>query len=149
MAGKVRAVLKRFTTRRAGFAALAVAVTCMAGLAWRRSRLRNLELPDGRLWYTPNEAALLFDALDLLDANARLVYAATALTIDMVYSSTRAIDAQAASVGAQCSATNSSHSRRGSPKGTASASRCGTAPSTKRTNDAAAMPRPASQRRHR
>lgn len=82
MAGKVRALLERFATRRAGFAALAGAVACMAGLAWRGSRLGDLELLDGRLWYTPNEAALLFDALD---ANARLVYAATALTIDMAF----------------------------------------------------------------
>ena len=85
MAGKIRAVLERFATRRAGFAALAVAVACMAGLAWRGSRLGDLELLDGRLWYAPNEAALLFDTLDRLDANARLVYAATALTIDMAF----------------------------------------------------------------
>ena len=40
---------------------------------------------DGRGWYTPGEAAALFDALDRLDASARVVYATTALTIDMVF----------------------------------------------------------------
>ncbi len=40
---------------------------------------------DSRGWYTPGEAAALFDALDRLDANARVVYAATALTIDLVF----------------------------------------------------------------
>ena len=40
---------------------------------------------DGRGWYTPESAAALFDALDRLDANARLVYAATGLTIDMAF----------------------------------------------------------------
>ena len=40
---------------------------------------------DGRGWYTPEEAAALFDALDQLDASARVVYATTALTIDMLF----------------------------------------------------------------
>ena len=40
---------------------------------------------DGRGWYTPAEAAALFDALDRLDADARVVYATTALTVDMVF----------------------------------------------------------------
>ena len=40
---------------------------------------------DSRGWYTPEEAAALFDALDRLDASARVVYATTALTIDMVF----------------------------------------------------------------
>ena len=38
-----------------------------------------------RGWYTPDEAAALFEALDRLDASARAVYATTALTIDMVF----------------------------------------------------------------
>ena len=42
-------------------------------------------LLDSRGWYTPEAAAALFDALDALDANARLVYAATGLTIDMAF----------------------------------------------------------------
>ena len=40
---------------------------------------------DSRGWYTPGEAAALFDALDRLDSSARVVYAATALTIDLVF----------------------------------------------------------------
>ena len=48
-------------------------------------RLAGLDLLDGRAWYTPEDAADLFDALDQLDASARAVYAATALTIDMVF----------------------------------------------------------------
>ena len=60
-------------------------VGCVAGLAWRQSRLAGLDLLDGRGWYTPEDAADLFDALDRLDASARAVYAATALTIDMVF----------------------------------------------------------------
>jgi len=57
----------------------------VAGLAWRTARLGRLDLLDGRGWYTPGEAAALFDALDQLDASARTVYATTALTIDMVF----------------------------------------------------------------
>ncbi len=57
----------------------------MAGLAWRQARLAGLDLLDSRGWYTPAEAAALFDALDQLDSSARVVYAATALTIDMVF----------------------------------------------------------------
>ena len=40
---------------------------------------------DSRGWYTPAEAAALFDALNQLDGSARDVYAITALTIDMVF----------------------------------------------------------------
>lgn len=40
---------------------------------------------DSRGWYTPDEAAVLFDSLDRLDASALAVYATTALTIDMVF----------------------------------------------------------------
>ena len=57
----------------------------MAGLAWRQARLAELDLLDSRGWYTPAEAAALFDALDQVDASARVVYATTALTIDMVF----------------------------------------------------------------
>ena len=45
----------------------------------------GLDLLDGRGWYTPGEAAALFDAPDRLDAGARAVYATTALTVDMVF----------------------------------------------------------------
>ncbi len=57
----------------------------MAGLAWRQARLGGLDLLDSRGWYTPEEAAALFDALDGLDAGARVAYATTALTVDMVF----------------------------------------------------------------
>ena len=40
---------------------------------------------DSRGWYTPDEAAALFEALDQLDGGARVVYAVTALTIDLVF----------------------------------------------------------------
>ncbi len=58
--------------------------------AWRAScgariGLGGLELLDGRGWYTPEEAAALFEALDRLDANARAVYLATGLTTDMAF----------------------------------------------------------------
>jgi len=57
----------------------------VGGLAWHQARLAGLDLLDSRGWYTPDEAAALFDALDRLDASARAVYATTALTIDMVF----------------------------------------------------------------
>ena len=60
-------------------------VGCVAGLVWRNARLAGLGLLDSRGWYTPAEAAALFDALDHLDTSARAVYATTALTIDMVF----------------------------------------------------------------
>lgn len=81
----VRGALARCATRRVGLGALAGVVACVAGLVWRHDRLGGLALLDARGWYTPQEAAALFDALDALDANARLVYAATGLTIDMAF----------------------------------------------------------------
>ncbi|MDE0034231.1 MAG: hypothetical protein OXU75_14030 [Deltaproteobacteria bacterium] len=81
----IRGALARSATRRLGLAALAGVIACVAGLVWRHDRLGGLTLLDGRGWYTPQEAAALFDALDALDANARLVYAATGLTIDMAF----------------------------------------------------------------
>ena len=45
----------------------------------------GLELLDSRSWYTPADAAALFEALDQLDASARAVYAVTGLTIDMAF----------------------------------------------------------------
>ena len=81
----MRAVLERCATRRVAAAALAGVVACVAGLVWRQQRLGGLELLDSRGWYTPGEAAVLFDELDRLDGGARLVYAATGLTIDMVF----------------------------------------------------------------
>ena len=85
MTALVRAALRRYATRRVAGAALAGVVACVAGLVWRQQRLGGLELLDSRGWYTPDEAAALFDELDRLDANARLVYASTGLTIDMAF----------------------------------------------------------------
>ena len=85
MAFSVGAAVERWATRRTAVAALVGVVGCVAGLAWRQSRLAGLDLLDSRGWYTPEDAANLFDALDRLDASARAVYAATALTIDMVF----------------------------------------------------------------
>ena len=85
MAFSIGAAVERWATRRTAIAALVGVVGCVAGLAWRQSRLAGLDLLDGRGWYTPEDAANLFDALDGLDASARAVYAATALTIDMVF----------------------------------------------------------------
>ena len=80
----MRAALERCATRRVAAAALVGVVVCVAGLVWRQHRLGDLELLDSRSWYTPDEAAALFGALDALDGNANLVYAVTGLTIDMV-----------------------------------------------------------------
>ena len=77
MTASIRTALERWATPRAAFAALAVAGACIAGLVWREDRLGGFELLDGRGWYTPAEAAALFDALNALDANARAVCAAT------------------------------------------------------------------------
>ena len=85
MALSIRATVERWATRRTAVAALVGVVGCVAGLAWRSTRLGRLDLLDGRGWYTPEEASALFDALDRLDAGASTVYAATALTIDMVF----------------------------------------------------------------
>lgn len=50
-----------------------------------RRPLGGLELLDVRQWYTPEQAAALFEALDRLDANARAVYAWTEVSIDLVF----------------------------------------------------------------
>jgi len=65
-------------------AALVGLAGCVAGLAWRRSRLEGMEL-DTEGWYTPEEAAALLDALEGLEGDATLLYAVTALTIDMLF----------------------------------------------------------------
>ena len=81
----IGATVERWATRRIAVAALVGVVACVAGLAWRQARLAGLDLLDSRGWYTPADAAALFNALDQLDASARVVYATTALTIDMVF----------------------------------------------------------------
>ena len=85
MTTSIRAALERCATWRVAAAALAGVVACVAGLVWRQHRLGGLDLLDSRGWYTPGEAAALFDDLDRLDPDARHVYAATGLTIDMVF----------------------------------------------------------------
>ncbi len=81
----IRALLERYATWRVAAATLAGVIACVAGLVWRQQRLGGLELLDSRGWYTPGEAASLFEELDRLDGGGRLVYAATGLTIDMVF----------------------------------------------------------------
>ena len=85
MTSSIRAAMERWATRRVVLAAVAGVFACVAGLAWRQNRLGGLELLDVRGWYTPAEAAALFDALDRLGAQARTVYAVTGLTIDMLF----------------------------------------------------------------
>ncbi|MDE0235290.1 MAG: hypothetical protein OXM62_09805 [bacterium] len=85
MAFSVGETVERCANWRVAVAALVGAAGCAAGLFWRQGRLAGLDLLDSRGWYTPAEAAALFDALDRLDADARVVYAATALTIDMLF----------------------------------------------------------------
>ncbi len=85
MALSIGVIVERCATWRVAAAALVGVVACAVGLAWRQARLAGLDLLDSRGWYTPGEAAALFNALDRLDASARVVYATTALTIDMVF----------------------------------------------------------------
>ena len=85
MAISIRTTLERGTTPRVAIAALAGVVACVAGLVWRHDRLGGLHLLDSRGWYTPDEAAALLDDLDRLDTNARIVYAASGLTVDTAF----------------------------------------------------------------
>ena len=83
--GLIGLAVERCATWRIAAAAMVGVVGCVAGLAWRQARLAGASLLDSRGWYTPAEAAALFDYLDRLDASARTVYAITALTIDMAF----------------------------------------------------------------
>lgn len=85
MTSLIGVTVERWATWKIAVAALLGVVGCVVGLAWRQARLAGLDLLDSRGWYTPGDAAALFDALDRLDASARVVYATTALTIDMVF----------------------------------------------------------------
>lgn len=85
MASLIGATVERCATRRTVVMACFAVVGCVAGLACRQERLAGLDLLDSRGWYTPAEAAALFDSLDSLDASARFVYATTALTVDMAF----------------------------------------------------------------
>ncbi len=81
----IRAELERWAKWQVAAVAFVGVTACVAGLVRRHDRLGGLELLDARGWYTPAEAAALFDALDRLDADARLVYAVTELTLDMAF----------------------------------------------------------------
>ncbi len=82
---RIRRGLQRLATRRVVIPTMLVALFCVAGFEWRGARLDGLELLDTRQWYTPEQAASLFGALDRLDPRARAVYAWTEVSIDMVF----------------------------------------------------------------
>ena len=82
---RIRPGLERLATRRVVFPTLLVALLCVAGFHWRDARLGGLELLDTRQWYTPEQAAALFGALDRLDSRARAVYAWTEVSIDLIF----------------------------------------------------------------
>lgn len=82
---RIRARLPRLATRRVVVPTALVALLCVAGFQWRDARLDRLELLDTRRWYTPDQAADLFGALDRLDSRARAVYVWTEVSIDMVF----------------------------------------------------------------
>lgn len=83
MALSIERTVERCATWPVALAALFGAIGSAAGLAWRQTRLGGMELLDTRGWYTPDDVAALFTALDRLDASALDIYAITALTIDM------------------------------------------------------------------
>ena len=85
MDDRIRRGLQRLATRPVVILAVLAAVLCLAGFQWREARLGDLELLDTRLWYTPEQAAAVFGALDRLDSHARAVYAWTEVSIDMIF----------------------------------------------------------------
>jgi len=85
MHDRIRRELQRLATRRAVIPTLLIALFCLAGFEWRDARLGGLELLDTRQWYTPEQAAALFGALDRLDSRARAVYAWTEVSIDLIF----------------------------------------------------------------
>ena len=85
MRGAIRPVLQRLATRRVVVPAVLAALLCVAAFQWRDARLGGLELLDTRQWYTPEQAAALFGALDRLDPRARAVYAWTEVTVDLIF----------------------------------------------------------------
>lgn len=64
MTKSIGVTLERCATWRIAGAALVGVIGWAAGLAWRQAQLAGLDLLDSRGWYTPGEAAVLFDALD-------------------------------------------------------------------------------------
>ena len=85
MHDRLRPGLQRLATRPVVILAVLVALLCLAGFQWRDARLGGLELLDTRQWYTPEQAAALFGALDRIDSRARAVYAWTEVSIDMIF----------------------------------------------------------------
>ena len=85
MHDRIRRELQRLATRRVVIPTLLAALLCLSGFEWRDARLGGLELLDTRQWYTPEQAAALFGALDRLDSRARAVYVWTEVSIDMVF----------------------------------------------------------------
>ncbi len=81
----IRPVLQRLATRRVVIPAVLAALLCLAAFQWRDARLGGLELLDTRQWYTPEQAAALFGALDRLDPRARAVYAWTEVSVDLLF----------------------------------------------------------------
>ena len=81
----IRPALQRLATRRVVVPTALAALVCLAAFRWRDARLGGLELLDTRQWYTPEQAAALFGALDLLDPRARAVYAWTEVSVDVVF----------------------------------------------------------------
>ena len=65
--------------------AVLVGLVCVARSQWRDARLGGLELLDTRQRYTPEQAADLFGALDLLYLRSRAVYAWTEVSIDLIF----------------------------------------------------------------
>ncbi len=82
---RIRSGLQRLSTRRVVIPAVLVVLLCVAGFEWRDARLGGLELLDPRQWYTPEQAAGLFGALDRLDPRARAVYAWTEVSLDLIF----------------------------------------------------------------
>ncbi len=82
---RIRSGLQRLATRPVIILTGLAALLCLAGFQWRESRLGGLELLNTRQWYTPEQAAALFGALDRLDSHARAVYAWTEVSIDLVF----------------------------------------------------------------
>ena len=81
----IRPALQRLATRRVVVPAVLAALFCVAVFQWRDGRLGGLELLDTRQWYTPEQAAALFGALDRLDPRARAVYAWTEVSVDLLF----------------------------------------------------------------
>ena len=85
MHDRIRPGLERLATRPVVILTMLAALLCLAGFQWRDARLGGLELLDTRQWYSPEQAAALFGALDRLDSRARAVYGWTEVSIDLVF----------------------------------------------------------------